>query len=88
MCDIKAITDAISTLGIPIVLLGAMLYGVVLAARWFAPRIDKWVDEYMTLQEDKYKMLQRSTEDCQRLQRASLAAITNLNKLLEQKLNG
>lgn len=82
MCDAAFWMDNFNKLGLPLVLLGLVVYSVIAMFKWAGPRIDKWLDEYFTIQSRKATALEESANKCTQLQQENLTMLRELTVLL------
>ena len=73
--------------GIPLILLGLVLWAIIGVFKWLAPRADKWLVEYVQIQERKTASLEVSITACMDLQKGNMDKLVHLGKALEDSAN-
>ena len=56
--------DILNKVGLPVLLLVALIYAIFKTFSWIAPRIDRYVNEYMDTAKRKANILEKSAQEC------------------------
>lgn len=74
-------TDLLDKVGLPVALLVALIYAIFKTFSWVAPRIDKYVSEYLALAQRKADILEKATQECAKHQTETIELLRTLNDL-------
>ena len=73
--------ELLNKVGLPIALLAALAYAIFKTFSWVAPRIDKYVSEYLSLAQRKADILEKVTQECAKHQTETIELLRTLNDL-------
>lgn len=76
--------DVLNKVGLPLTLLGIVVYAIFKIVGWFAPRIDKYVTEYMEVAKRKADILEQSSIDCAKHQAEMASMLSTINQTLSE----
>lgn len=77
-CEVGMWLDLSNKFGIPVIILVLLIYTIRAIALWAIPRFDKWVDNYLTIMEQKSKTLEESSQHCVQMQQQTLNALEKI----------
>ena len=76
--------ELLNKVGLPISLLAALIYAIFRTFSWVAPRIDKYVSEYLSLANRKADILEKATQECAKHQAETAELLRTLSQLTER----
>lgn len=70
--------------GLPLTMLAIVIWMLWVFLKWAAPRMEKWMQSYLDLQEKRTAILESSNVACLDMQRKVLAALEKLSTVIER----